>query len=748
VNKRSILNGLALSLGVVLSTGAVLGNDWPFWRGPEQSGMSREKAAVTGWTPDNAQLIWKIPIGGRSTPIVMKGRVYLLGPVGKGPGLQERLTCVDAETGKTVWEHRFNVFHSDVVEERVGWTAPVGDPESGNVYVHGTGGELMCFDRDGNVKWKVSMTEELGRISGYGGRLHTPIIDENLVIVSFLNSGWGDHAPGKHRYAAFDKREGKINWWAAPGGKPEDTTYSCPVVTTIDGVRMLIAANADGNVYGMKARTGETLWTLQLSKRGLNSSVVDDGKYAYIGHSEENLDNTEMGRLVCIDASKRGDITETGEVWRLPECTVGYASPAIANGRLYAVTNAATLLAVNATTGKEIWTYDLGRVGKGSPTVTSDGVIYVAEQTGVFHILRDEGDKCVSLASRAFERADNLIDDIYGSPAVSDGRVYFMTRYNTYCLGTKGRPGESVPVPSMGGQAAQSPLPATHIHLVPAEVTLSPGESVRISAFFFDEAGRSCKPSDVSFSTTIGEIKTLEDSGVLITAGTSNSFSAGYVTAKTDGLEARSRVRISPSLPIDENFDSMEPGKPPPGWVGAGGRAVIAERDGSMALRKLASKERPSPPFMRMRAYATPPIDGGYTVQADLLGTLKGKRFKPDMGLINSRYRFIMLGMSDVLRIETWSPIPRLRKDEPFLWDANQWYRVKFDVKLDAEQAKVRAKVWPRESEEPAAWTIEMVDPSPNREGSAGVYGYSTNTTAKSDGPEIFYDNFKVTRND
>ena len=56
------------------------------------------------------------------------------------------------------------------------------------------------------------------------------------------------------------------------------------------------------------------------------------------------------------------------------------------------------------------------------------------------------------------------------------------------------------------------------------------------------------------------------------------------------------------------------------------------------------------------------------------------------------------------------------------------------------------AKVWPRESEEPADWTIKVTDPTPNTEGSAGLYGYSTNTTAKSDGPKIFYDNFKVTR--
>ena len=62
--------------------------------------------------------------------------------------------------------------------------------------------------------------------------------------------------------------------------------------------------------------------------------------------------------------------------------------------------------------------------------------------------------------------------------------------------------------------------------------------------------------------------------------------------------------------------------------------------------------------------------------------------------------------------------------------------------------ALLRAKVWPRDSAEPAAWTIETEDSFPNREGSAGLYGYSTNTTTKSDGPDIFYDNFKVAPNE
>jgi len=95
----------------------------------------------------------------------------------------------------------------------------------------------------------------------------------------------------------------------------------------------------------------------------------------------------------------------------------------------------------------------------------------------------------------------------------------------------------------------------------------------------------------------------------------------------------------------------------------------------------------------------------------------------------------------------SWSPIPRIQKDVPFEWNTDTWYRVKFQVQSREGDAEVRAKVWPREQDEPEEWSIEMTDAYPNREGSAGIYGYSTGTTSKSKGTEIFYDNITISRN-
>jgi len=726
--------------------------------------MSREKAPVTKWSQGGENLLWKVPVGGRSTPIVMNGRVYSIAPVGDGECLQERVFCLDADTGKMLWEHRFNVFQTDIVEARVGWTSVVGDPETGNIYAHGTGGEFFCFDKDGKVIWKKSLGEEFGRYAGYGGRQHTPIVDEDRVIISFtyILAQWGT-GPNKsgHRYYAFDKRTGDVLWWAQPGGQPQDTTYAVPVVAVIDGKRMLIAPNSDGYVYGLLSRTGEKVFGYRLSAGALNTAPVVDGNFVYVAQGEENIEGTTMGRVACFDASKTGDITQSGHVWATDGLEVDASSPALANGRVYVVTKSAMLHALDAKTGKVLWDHKLGTVGKSSPVVTSDGIIYAAEVNGRFHVLKDAGDKCESLDEKEFARDDKAVVEVYGSPAVTNGRVYFFTRYDAYCLGSKDRKPESVTIPPgpkestarKDGGAEQKP----RLMVVPAEATLAPGESISFKARRYDDMGRFV--SDVALSDTqskdSAQAPQLSVAGVTgaispdgkFKAADASAFSAGVLTLKLDGAEANARIRIVPKLPITESFDKLKAGDPVPGWIGIDGKTKVAERDGGLVFQKLA--ERASAPYTRMYAFSGPPISAGYTVEADLLGEApEGRDTLSDMGIINSRYELVLLGNEQVVRLVTWPPIPRLQKDVPFPWKPGTWYHALLRVELQGEKGLIRGKVWPKGEPEPSGWTVEFTDPCPNREGSPGLYAYTKGATPKRGGAPSFYDNYRVYRNE
>lgn len=728
--------------------------DWPSWRGPQQNGFAAENAKVTQWQEDGENQLWKSPLGGRTTPILMNGRLYMIAPSGEGSCLGEQVVCLDAETGRTLWNHRFNVFLTDIVENRVGWTSVVGDPETGYVYAHGTGGEFFCLDgRDGRVVWKDSLGENYGRFSGYGGRLHTPIIDEDKVIVSivYLLASW-DSGPNKaaHRYLAYDKRTGKLIWSSMPGDKPLDTTYATPVVTVIGGRRLIIAPNADGNVYAILARTGERVWTFKLAKRGLNTAPVVDGKYVYVTHSEENLNTTEMGAVVCIDGSLTGDITDTGIVWRHDGITAGYSSPALANGRLYVVDNAAELYCYDAKTGKKYWEHRLGRVMKGSPIVTKDRVIYVGEVNGTFLILRDEGGKCVELDRKEFTRADKAVVEINGAPILSAGRLYFMTRYATYCLATKDkdRAPEPDPAPPLAAETEADPSKPATLLVVPAEVTLAPGDRTTFEVRAFDANGRLVDAPTASWSVTAVHGMVEKDGS--FTAATDNVFSSGVVTAQAGKLKAAGRVRVSPRLPIHESFDKMKVGSLPPGWVGVDVKSVLAEFDGSVVLQKLAKS--PSSPFMRMEAFSGPPLPAGYTVQADLYAVPKrGRRITlPDVGLINCRYQMTLLGQTDEIQLARWKdePVHSFRLAKPYEMTPEKWYRAKLRVSVKAGKGMVQGKVWPRDEDEPADWTIEFEDHCPNVEGSPGLSGTSNGTTVTKEGAMAYYDNYQVYANE
>ena len=724
----------ALSLEAAPPAPANTSPSWPSWRGPEQTGVSREIGLVDSWSPEGENLLWKAPIGGRSTPIVMNGRVYIITLGGEDKlHWHERVVSLDAETGNVIWKHGFNVFLTDIPWHRVGWSSLAGDPETGNIYAHGVEGMFICFDRDGNVLWSRSLTEEFGRISGYGGRTNSPVVDGNLVILSYLNSGWGNQARGSHRFFAFDKLTGELVWVSQPGGAPLDTTYSVPVVAVINGRRLLIAPNADGWIYALKIRTGEKVWGFQLSKRGINSSVVVDGILVYASHSEENTDgSTVLGRLVCIDATGTGDVTKTHEVWRIDGFGGGYASPAIHGGRLYHINNSAILHSVDARTGEIVWTQSLGTVQKGSPT-WADGKLYVSEVDGNFYILRPGRTRCEILDREEFRTAEGNAVQINSSPAIANARIYLLTREALYCIGEKNRRASfSTPPKPLEEPSAESSADVAHLQIVPREVVLSPGESVSFTARAFDDGGRFLREVSAAWSRE-GLQGTLDRLGTLSVSPASGS-QAGSISARLGELTASARVRVIPPLPLREDFEGVEEGKVPAGWIAAAGKFVVETRDGSRVLRKLSQNPR----FWRTNVYIGTPTMTSYTVQADLLGVLRRRRI-PDMGLIANRYILDVKGSQQRLQIRTWLSELRMSKWIDFSWKPSVWYRVKMRVDTDEDKAIIRGKVWPRDEPEPRAWTIEVEDPLPNPEGSPGLYGYSSS--------DIYYDNVIVNRN-
>ena len=702
--------------------------DWPSWRGPQQNGASTETGLVSSWSVNGENLIWKADFIGRSTPVVMNGRVYVIGRAGEGLSRQEAVACFDAENGKQLWEHRFNVFLTTVPFNRVGWTCLAGDPETGNVYAYGVGGMLYCYNRDGKILWSRSLTEDFGRFSGYGGRTQTPLIDEDRVIISYLNMGWGNQAAMGHRFFAFDKRTGELIWESEPGSRPYDTNYSTPVVTVINGQRLLIAGGGDGAVLAMKARTGERVWEFKLTKTAINPSVVVEGNRVYAMHSEENLDNTVMGRVVCIDGSGSGDVTKTHEVWRYDNCEVGYASPMLHGGRLYVIDNSGNLFCFDANNGKRYWQYNLGTVGKGSP-VWADGKIYATEVNGWFHILKPGTDSCASLDAEKITVKDGRYAEMYGSPAIAYQRVYFTSENGIFCLGDKNTPFKMTPpaAATLNEPAVDKNAAPGHLQVIPAEVIAKPGQKIKYRAHAFDNKGRFLRAVNATWATELAA--TIGKNGELAFDKTKTT-QAGIVTATFENLKGSARVRVLADAPWREDFESTEEGKVPAYFVGHANKFSVQTKSGNKVLVKPPAAAG----LNRSDIYLGPGNMKGYILQADMLGTKK--RQLPDMGLNAYRYTLDLMGVSQRLQLRTWGAELLEAKNVAFKWDPEVWYTLKLQIDFTGSKATVQGKVWPRAEKEPEAWTISLEDDLPNFEGSPGLYGYSPS--------DIYFDNIQI----
>ncbi|MCA8988036.1 MAG: PQQ-binding-like beta-propeller repeat protein [Planctomycetaceae bacterium] len=734
--KLSHLTTFAICL--VLSA-TVEAGDWAHWRGPEMNGISRETNLPESFDLESGKnVLWTSEIGGRSTPIVMNGRVYLncrtaddvTDPVEKVHA-REQVVCWDAETGKELWKDVFNVFQTDIPAPRVGWAAMVGDPETGNVFVHSVSGIFRCYTPEGKVVWEHSLFEEYGKISGYGGRTQTPIIDEDRVIVSFFGLNWGKTAapPPKQSYYAFDKRTGALQWVAQVGGPPLDTNYSCPIVTVINGQRMLIGGNPDGGIYSINARTGETIWGFKMSKRGLNSSPVADGNHVFMSNGEDNIDAIEFGRIECIDATGTGDVTKTASVWRVDDIKAGYASLLVNDGILYVVSDTGKLIAFDSKDGKQLWEHSLGTVGKGSP-VWADGKIYVMEVNGNIHILKPSREKCESLYhTQLLSKVGPGYDEIYASPAIANGKVYFCTRDRMICVADQSKTPGSDPIPQLAEEVSAGEDIAT-VRLMPYETYVNGSGSVDYELRAYDKNGVFLKNLDFELKLPEGFANaSVQGNKVAFEAGEKSL--AGEITAVAGDITTTSRIRYFSGKSESWDFEGMTGTQVPPTWVNAFLKFKPTQLDGQTVMSNSSNKGRPS-----VYMWLGPPEMTGYTVQADVL-MKESRRQLPGVGVTVQRYNFILKGNFGKAAIQSWAPHLRMAKEVKFRSDPDVWYTMKCKVDIADGQATVKGKVWKRGEPEPEAWTVEAVDPHPNETGSPGVYIYSM--------ADSLYDNVSVT---
>jgi len=742
-------------LALVAGTTVGLSAQWPEWRGPARDGRSAETNLPSSWSPSGENLAWRIPIGGRATPVAWNNRIYLLTTDGDFATTQERLVAIDADSGKVLWERHFSIYLSDVPQNRAAWASPAVDPETGNIHVLTVAAELAAVSPDGKVLWSRSLPEEYGAITTHGGRTTSPIVDGEKVILNVLLQGWGSDLgrPG-NRYFAFDKKTGQTIWVSSPQARHYDTNYSTPIIAGVSGMRQMIVGGTDGQFYGLKANTGEKVWQVEVSKRAiLNSALYRDG-VAYITHGEENIGTTEMGMVAAVDATKSGQLGKDAFKWITHGFMPTFSSPVVDGERLYSVDNGAIIAAYDVKSGQQLWHKSLGTLQKGSP-VFADGKLYVGTENGKVYILEPSATGVKVLDEDALpDGTQGGPEPIVASPIVANGRVIITSMDAMYAIGVRSsefgvRSSEAGVRSSEAGvlkaaanfdselRTSNSEL-VSHVQVFPHEALLNPGETMAYSVKLFDAKGnlvREAKGAEAAWALDGGLGGSIAADGTYTAA---QGDSAGFVKATVGGISGTARVRVLAPLPWTFDFNTAPAegnGPAPSTWI-SGGKVQLRTVEG---LGGVLVRPRDETVGRRAKVIFGRPDWENLTVEADVRGRVE-RRQRGDTGLINQRYVLTLFGNAQKLELQPWQAADEMTVRVPFAWEPDTWYRMKLRVdNLPNGDVHVRGKVWPAAGTEPDAWTVEKVDKIGHRHGAPGLYGDGIS--------EIYFDNVKVYRN-
>jgi len=766
---------------------------WLSWRGPQQNGTSVETNLPDKWEIGGKNHLWTYELPSRGTPVIANGKLYVWGYSGEGADLQEVLACLDAETGRKIWEHRFNDFLSDIVYERYSIGAPTIDPETGNVFILTSANVFAAFTADGKKLWEHSLMEEYGKLTFPNGRTGAPVIDGDLVIIHGITSNWGAQGPGADRFYAFDKKTGQIVWSSTPGAPPpKDSSFSTPVLAWQNGKRVLYCGTGDGCIVGLNARTGDPLWHYKFSAGGVNASVVLCGDLAVAGHADENLDSSDSGRMVAVKigseppAGKPGPVAleRNAEVWRNRESVIT-SSPVVVGDVIYQVNKVGELCRMDGKTGKVAWRHKLGPDQLHASPTYADGKLYIPMRDAGFFIVRPT-EKAAEVLSHT-----PLEGEALGAPAIWNGKVYFTTTKRMYCFGArqqrKSVPSSRTPLreriqkrqarsasgPSTSatyqkriGLAEGTVGPITQLQVVPCEVLMRSGQkqSFRVRALdangsfvneleggewkkFIPPTARVKSEMDAEFNEN-GELVVKPAAGI--------SAGAWEVTVKADDKEFKGyiRGRVLPDLPYREDFEKFEinvahetekdaagaPSKfawPPLPWIGARFKWEVRELDGNKVMAKTIDNIF----FQRAFTWIGDPSFKNYTMEADVMSE-GNRRNMSNVGIINQRYVINLVG--NWQQLEVVSNQDRVKVCVPFAWQPNVWYRLKsrVDVARDGSGV-VRAKAWKRGESEPEKWTIEAPHKHAHTHGAPGFYGFALQSQFR-----VYVDNIVVKPND
>jgi outer membrane protein assembly factor BamB len=246
------------------------------------------------------------------------------------------------------------------------------------------------------------------------------LLPEPLANASWPQAG-GSPAKAMQHVVLGDRLQ---RVWTTSIGDGDGTgkrLLSAPVVA--DG--RLFAIDTRARVSALDANTGGRLWQVTIKRPETSERVAFGGGVSVEG--ERVIAATGYGVIVALNA-------RTGaELWRRDVGIPLRGSPAIAQGRVFTLSQDNQLFALNLETGEQLWdataiAENAGILGAAAPAVSGDTVV-VGFSSGELNALRSENGRITwqdNLARTGRLTALAALADIDGSPVIDRGRVFAL----------------------------------------------------------------------------------------------------------------------------------------------------------------------------------------------------------------------------------------------------------------------------------------------------------------------------------
>ncbi len=377
------------------------GFDWPQWRGPDRTGLSKETGLLPQWPAGGPPREWVISnLGTGYGSIAVQGdRIFVQSQLGG----RSTVASLNRTDGSLVWSIALGAAGNNYMG-----SGPRGTPtvDGDRVYVLTESGDLAALAfADGSMLWQRNILRDFnGRNIGWLIS-ESPLVDGNHLIVTPGGQGAG--------VVALDKMSGRTVWTSQE--LSDRAGYASVIAADVGGVRTLMTLTSQAGV-GIRAADGKLMWKyprVANNTANIATPVFHDNKVFYTS-------NYGTGGVLLALTPQGGEV-RAQEVYFTRDLMNHHGGVVLVDGYLYGFHNS-ILTCLEFATGERMWRDR--SVGKGSLTY-ADGHLYILGENNVVGLA--EATPSGYNEKGRFEIADQGAPS-WAHPVVSGGRLYIRNQ--------------------------------------------------------------------------------------------------------------------------------------------------------------------------------------------------------------------------------------------------------------------------------------------------------------------------------